>query len=255
MPGTLPHDMEFDVTEEEDVLICLVEKYAHIVESKVTNGVTFRQKQETWERIQREFIAQCNAQRSVKNLRYKYDNLKKKAKETLANDKKSIYKTGGGNFESKVNASTLRIAAILGSSATGLENKIDSDNFLEENVMESFEVVDDENVIIEAVETLLDTEDVPSLDFEETKPIESDCNWAKWNPQQLKKVKSPKLQVKNRSLKSEEVLDIQKKFFENEDKRAEERNKLQKRKLELKIELLQLEIEHKRILIEKQNDK
>lgn len=73
--------------------------------------------------------------------------------------------------------------------------------------------------------------------------------WSSWNPKKLKQKRSDKLSVKRRCNvdNNDELLKKQIKFFENEDRRSEERHLLQKQKLHLKIELLKQEIELKNL--------
>ncbi|XP_017484753.1 PREDICTED: uncharacterized protein LOC108373392 [Rhagoletis zephyria] len=65
--------------------------------------------------------------RGPKNLREKYENLKRKARKSLAEERREMYKTGGGQFRSYTDSNTDRLAALMGQSATGLSNSFDSD--------------------------------------------------------------------------------------------------------------------------------
>lgn len=65
--------------------------------------------------------------RGAKNLKEKYENLKRKAKKAIAEERRELYKTGGGYFRSSNDPNTERLAALMGESATGLSNSFDSD--------------------------------------------------------------------------------------------------------------------------------
>ncbi|CAH1111602.1 unnamed protein product [Psylliodes chrysocephalus] len=70
---------------EEYLLISLIAKYKSIIESKATNAVTWMEKHIKWIQIEKEFNSNCglNGRRSVKMLKEKYINLKKKTKENF----------------------------------------------------------------------------------------------------------------------------------------------------------------------------
>lgn len=114
-------------SHEEDLLVSLVEKYSSVVESKKTNAVTWSQKRDMWDKIASEFQKQCETYRTVSNLKAKYENLKKKTKQTMASARKEIYLTGGGTNTIQVTNMDERVAAIMGTSACGLTNEVDSD--------------------------------------------------------------------------------------------------------------------------------
>lgn len=114
-------------SQEEDVLMSLVEKYSHIVECKKINAVSWQKKNEMWEKISIEFGAQCQTIRSSKQLKDKYENIKRKAKIAISNDRNQLYKTGGGTYCSKVSSNDERVNSLLGKSATGLYNENDCD--------------------------------------------------------------------------------------------------------------------------------
>lgn len=71
--------------EEEHLLVSLVSKYKDIIESKETNAVTWKKKNEKWMQIEKEFNANSglNGCRSMKMLKEKYLNLKKKTKKNF----------------------------------------------------------------------------------------------------------------------------------------------------------------------------
>lgn len=62
------------------MLVSLMEKYSKIIESKETNVITWSQKNQMWEQIGKEFNSEAQTYRTVKNLKDKYENLKKEKK-------------------------------------------------------------------------------------------------------------------------------------------------------------------------------
>ncbi|KAF5300616.1 hypothetical protein FQR65_LT19336 [Abscondita terminalis] len=59
-------------------LVDLVHKYSHIVESKKTDSVAWKEKVMIWDNISNEFNSSVTESKSVEQLRTKYDNLKRK---------------------------------------------------------------------------------------------------------------------------------------------------------------------------------
>lgn len=152
---------------EVDLLMKLINKYKDIVENKKTDAVMWKQKQGAWEQIAKEFNALNGTYRSTKNIKCKYENLKKTAKKKFALEKRNLYKTGGGSEQPvNITSSDEKIKEIIGISLEGLVNNYDSDSFV-------FEVVDEEN-----------KENVMELKTE---------NWSGWSPAILKTPMSAKL--------------------------------------------------------------
>ncbi|XP_069670382.1 myb/SANT-like DNA-binding domain-containing protein 3 [Periplaneta americana] len=83
--------------KEVDLLVNLVNKYIDIIECKKTDATTWRAKAQTWEKLCNEFNS-CSdgVVRCAKNLRMKYENVKKCNKKKFAEEKREINKTGDG---------------------------------------------------------------------------------------------------------------------------------------------------------------
>lgn len=116
-------------TREENVLINLVKKYKNAVECKKTDSDNNKIKTEVWEKIYSEFNSILgDPYRSIKVLKNKYENIKKRAKQKFADNKKYVSGTGGGAFKDLVLTKTESdIHDILGTQLTGLTSKFDSD--------------------------------------------------------------------------------------------------------------------------------
>lgn len=67
---------------EISLLINLVEKYKDILECKRSNSVTWRQKEDTWQTLSKEFNSTLSLKepRSFKVLKSKWENIKKNTK-------------------------------------------------------------------------------------------------------------------------------------------------------------------------------
>ncbi|KAL5239199.1 hypothetical protein ACI65C_006609 [Semiaphis heraclei] len=84
---------------EIDLLLHLCNTNKKILENKTTNAVTWKQKLLAWEKIHTEFNSTTDGQsRSIKNLRSKYDSMKKEVRKSVAKQKKDVTGTGGGPF-------------------------------------------------------------------------------------------------------------------------------------------------------------
>ncbi|KAI8116125.1 Myb/SANT-like DNA-binding domain-containing protein 3 [Lucilia cuprina] len=113
---------------EEYLLVDLVEIYKSVLENKKSDAVTWRQKNETWEKLASEFASQSGVQRTWKALRDKYENLKRKSKLEKATEKRETYRTGGGpTATSIVSNISEKISCLIGESATGFCNPYDND--------------------------------------------------------------------------------------------------------------------------------
>ncbi|KAB0790385.1 hypothetical protein PPYR_15249 [Photinus pyralis] len=111
--------------------ICL--KYSSILENKKTDAVTWKEKNTTWEQITAEFNSQNESSnyRDTKNLRLKYDCLKREIKAKKAKNKLEIYKTGGGKPEGTPYTDyEEKILDVITLSLEGLPCRHDSDNAL-----------------------------------------------------------------------------------------------------------------------------
>lgn len=135
--------------EEEQLLIGLVNKYKGVIECKKSNTVSWKEKELTWKKIEKEFNSNCkNGFRSMKNLKEKYNNLKKRTKQKWAEEKKLVLQTGGGSYKPPLDTEMDNtIKDILGEQLTGLSNDYDSDK----NVISQEPGQEPEAIIIEEI--------------------------------------------------------------------------------------------------------
>lgn len=121
---------------EINLLIELVKKYKNIIENKKSDAVTWREKEKGWELLTAEFntMNPKAVKRTVKNLKGKWDNLKKLTKKKFAAQKLEIYKTGGGYpIEVPIASWENEVKEIIGIAVTGLPSSFDSDCLLYSN--------------------------------------------------------------------------------------------------------------------------
>ncbi|XP_036336217.1 myb/SANT-like DNA-binding domain-containing protein 4 [Rhagoletis pomonella] len=115
-------------SQEEVVLVELVDDQRDVIESKKSDAVTWKQKEEAWKKLAERFTARIGVQREWKTLRDKFESLKRKSKAEMASEKCELYRTGGGSAAVRSNSViTQKVATILGESATGMENAFDGD--------------------------------------------------------------------------------------------------------------------------------
>lgn len=91
-------------TEEKATLINIITKYKNIIESKKTDKVSWKDKNDTWEIIKNEFnsIAPSGTYRATESLKKFYENMKKDTRRNAAQEKIELYKTGGGKPAHKI---------------------------------------------------------------------------------------------------------------------------------------------------------
>ncbi|XP_017465955.1 PREDICTED: uncharacterized protein LOC108358938 [Rhagoletis zephyria] len=170
---------------EENLLLSLVEQHATILENKRTDAVSWEAQKKAWEQIDSAFEAQMGIRRGPKNLREKYDNMKRNTRKSLAEERREIYRTGGGQYKPCTDPNTERIAPLLGQSATGLSNAYDSDVI-------SFEISPAKEGFLAGTETLDESmkgyEGETVVEATEAAEIEA-TDWSSWNPTLLRKKK------------------------------------------------------------------
>lgn len=114
-------------------IMCLnvIKKYKHIIESKETGALSWKEKEHTWKMIEREFNAHSDTYRSLDVIKRFYTNKKKDTRKCAANNRAEYFGTGGGapipativkdpTFE-------LTLDILNKKTVVGLENKFDSD--------------------------------------------------------------------------------------------------------------------------------
>lgn len=117
---------------EIETLIRHVEKYKHIVESKISYAVSWKEKKETWDKIAVEFNSELGCSRTATKLKTKWENMKKTTKKKFAQEKCGLYKTGGGPYVSPgvITKTDNDIKDVIGVGVVGLDSEFDHDETL-----------------------------------------------------------------------------------------------------------------------------
>ncbi|KAG5879955.1 hypothetical protein JTB14_024548 [Gonioctena quinquepunctata] len=119
-------------TSEKTVLLNIINTCKSIIECKKTNGTTWRQKDEAWNKICAVVNSNCpgNYPRNKESLKKFFDNMKKNVRKEIAAERNEVVKTGGGKSESKLGRDpTIDLALTIMNEKTvyGLVNHFDSD--------------------------------------------------------------------------------------------------------------------------------
>ncbi|KAK3913361.1 Myb/SANT-like DNA-binding domain-containing protein 3 [Frankliniella fusca] len=115
---------------EKDLLVSIVFEFRQVLESKVTDSATVKEKNETWELAATAFNSRSGfTPRTSKSLRVLWGNLKGLARAAAATQKSELFKTGGGSIKARdLTPREFQILDIIGVSGTGLENYYDGDS-------------------------------------------------------------------------------------------------------------------------------
>ena len=107
----------------------LVEKYNDIVESKKNDGRMIEQKEKTWQIISQQFNAWHGvSERTAKQLKECWKNIKRKAKSEVSEDKKERRKTGGGEkSDDGISSISQKVIELLPQQINSLTNPYDGD--------------------------------------------------------------------------------------------------------------------------------
>lgn len=111
---------------EKELLVELVHQYKNIIECKKTDSISNKNKNETWEKLTKEFnCKRTGLEKTSKQLRTSYMNLKGNLRQSLSKNKREIFQTGGGVPDFKLNDNDTLIS-LLGRSVKPHNNKFDS---------------------------------------------------------------------------------------------------------------------------------
>lgn len=119
---------------EIEVLTALVSKFKAVINCKATNTASNRAKEQAWEKLCLEFNSTAGVRRrTVKQLVGKYRNMKKAALKNKAQDKLTLYQTGGGPGELRSTPIDEQLAA-MGAVVQPSECDLDCDDKYEKRV-------------------------------------------------------------------------------------------------------------------------
>ena len=87
---------------EKEILLELVQQQWSVIENKKTDAVSGKKKDFAWERIAANFNSQNETFRTLESLKNLWDNIKKNARKSHAENKVKIFKTGKSLFLSLI---------------------------------------------------------------------------------------------------------------------------------------------------------
>ncbi|XP_018568586.1 uncharacterized protein LOC108908892 [Anoplophora glabripennis] len=186
--------------QEKNLLLNIMLEYKTVIESKKSDAVTWRDKEEAWKKITDIFNTQSRTGifRHTASLKKAYENIKKCTRKEVADEKASLIRTGGGRCEVNTNPNLdLALEIINQKTVYGLKNKysdveeldqVDCDNVQENVYME--EIDDDTAILLQVVED----------DEDNTENNKTD--WGNYKPEDFKKPLHPKLLPKAKKIES-----------------------------------------------------
>ncbi|KAJ8728582.1 hypothetical protein PYW07_006278 [Mythimna separata] len=121
---------------ELEILKRLIDDNKHILLCKKTDAISQGLKEKTWNDIHMQFNASSSRHRSVKQLKYKFDNMKKSARKEASKERQERRRTGGGQVPGMSTSDHSEkdwMRSLMVLSADGLESTYDDDT-LPENV-------------------------------------------------------------------------------------------------------------------------
>ncbi|XP_068083010.1 myb/SANT-like DNA-binding domain-containing protein 3 [Anabrus simplex] len=131
MEGTSKkRSVNFTAKEKDDLVDIVLSRYKNIIENKRTDMVTSKLKEKAWKEIETEFnSSSMGVQRDWKSLRLCYENIKKRTKKSLANEKTELHKTGGGSAViSTLSSTEEKLIGALQQQFLPLSNPFDDDH-------------------------------------------------------------------------------------------------------------------------------
>ncbi|XP_016982103.2 myb/SANT-like DNA-binding domain-containing protein 3 [Drosophila rhopaloa] len=220
---------------EEIILLELIQSYKHIIDNKSSDAVTCQLKKDTWEKLAHQFSNKTGSKRTWRTLKDKYKNMNTK------------FKTEGSmiprfftaeEFEPATNCVSVVYDNIAG-------HESDPDKSLD-NEQQDYEVDSIKSPIFRT-----ESNDMDLPQDENQTPVESQ------SPLSPNKKKLPRRFIlskrnKMRSLADEKIalIRLQQRFFYNENVRSAEKHRLELKSINLKNELMELELQEKRRRIE-----
>ncbi|XP_031334894.1 myb/SANT-like DNA-binding domain-containing protein 3 [Photinus pyralis] len=119
--------------DEKDTLFNIVYNYKHVVENKKTDAVTWREKENAWEKIASDYNSMASIPRPMESLRKCYMNKKKQIRQDVSNERIQLLQTGGGPPEMPRDDphKELLLKIMNKKTIAGLDNPFDMDNIVQ----------------------------------------------------------------------------------------------------------------------------
>ncbi|KAK5643420.1 hypothetical protein RI129_007265 [Pyrocoelia pectoralis] len=124
--------------DEKHLLISVVDGLDLSLKIKKTDAVTWKEKDTAWENVTKTFNSATTSNRSRDSLRKCFDNMKKQARKTVANERMEVIKIGGGQIDVTHDPNKdLLLSSMNEKSIKGLVYEFDTDN--DDIVLEVFD--------------------------------------------------------------------------------------------------------------------
>ena len=115
---------------EKSLLTKLVAKHTDVLECKRNDYKSIKQKTKEWELLAEEFNSQAGVnKRDCKQLKICWENMKSRAKNSIAKEKREAKLPGGGTASAEKDESATAVVSIIPAQTTSLENPFDDDNY------------------------------------------------------------------------------------------------------------------------------
>jgi molybdopterin biosynthesis enzyme MoaB len=115
---------------EKSLITELVSKHKNVLERKGTITKALSKKTVTWETLTEEFNSQAGVKkRESKQIKKCWENIKSRAKKSIAKEKREAKMTGGGTASTERDEGAAAIVSIIPAQMTSLHNQFDDDNY------------------------------------------------------------------------------------------------------------------------------
>lgn len=115
---------------EKSIITELVAKQKNVIECKRNDYKSIQQKNKAWEKLTEEFNCQAGVKkRESKQIKKCWENIKSRAKKSIAKEKREAKLTGGGTASTDKDQDAEAVLAIIPAQMTSLHNPFDDDNY------------------------------------------------------------------------------------------------------------------------------
>ena len=113
---------------EKSVLVNIVEEFKDTLENKQNNANMITEKEKTWEKVAQKFNCESGVKRrQCTQLKKYWQNLKAKAKESVAKEKRERKRTGGGADPGNLDTLDEPVSSLIADQIEPIQNPFDDD--------------------------------------------------------------------------------------------------------------------------------
>ena len=115
---------------EKSLLTELVAKHTDVLECKRNDYKSIKQKTKAWESLAEELNSQAGVNKQdCKQLKKCWENMKSRAKKSIAKEKREAKLTGGGTASAEKDECATAVVSIISAPKTSLESPFDDDKY------------------------------------------------------------------------------------------------------------------------------